>query len=319
MRTLVFCAVFGVLANRAARADDGPDIKSRSAVVLDVSTGAEIFGKDADEIRPIASTTKIFVAMAVRKRLDLDGWTEITKTDARFAIGGARTRLDIGQKFRNKDLLRAMLIASDNRAPTAIARGAGMDPDELVAAMNAVAKGLKLKRTKFTDPTGLRGNTSTAREMAIALRAALQDDVLRAIMKQDSADVVSKDHYARIHYGSTNQALVAGKWDITGGKTGYTKPAGYCFITGAKLGDREVVMAFLGSEGKLTRFGDFNRVAAWLDRGALSAKLAAAKLGEKLTGAKLADKLAPSEAPADTRPTRAPAADAPRGRIATHD
>src|SRR5258706_13509352 len=105
MRTLVFCAVFGVLANRAARADDLPDIKSRSAVVIDADSGAEIFGKDADEIRPIASTTKIFVAMAVRKQLDLDGWTEITKLDAHYARGGARTRLDIGQKFRNKDLL----------------------------------------------------------------------------------------------------------------------------------------------------------------------------------------------------------------------
>src|SRR5882672_8453029 len=151
MRTLVFCAVFGVLATHAARADDGPDIKSRSAVVLDVSTGAEIFGKDADEIRPIASTTKIFVAMAVRNHLDLDGWTEISRVDAQFAAGGARTRLDIGQKFRNKDLLRAMLIASDNRAPTALGRAAGLSPDDLVAAMNDLAKDLQLKRTKFTD------------------------------------------------------------------------------------------------------------------------------------------------------------------------
>src|SRR5262249_51246631 len=154
---------------------DLPDVKSRSAAVLDAETGAEIFSKDADEIRPIASTTKIFVAMAVRKNLDLDGWTEITKTDARYAAGGARTRLDIGQKFRNKDLLRAMLIASDNRAATALGRAAGMSPDELVAAMNAVVKDLHLKHTKLIDPTGLRGNVSTAREMAMALRAALHD------------------------------------------------------------------------------------------------------------------------------------------------
>src|SRR5258706_14516337 len=127
MRTLVFCAVFGVLANRAARADDLPDIRSRSAVVLDASTGAEIFGKDADEIRPIASTTKIFVAMAVRKKgLDLDGWTEITKVDAKQARGGAKTRLDAGEQFSNIDLLRAMLMASDNREPTARGRVASM-------------------------------------------------------------------------------------------------------------------------------------------------------------------------------------------------
>src|SRR5215831_19181224 len=265
MRTLVICAAIGALATRIASANDHPSIHSRSAVVLDAATGEEIFSKDADEIRPIASTTKIFVAMAVRKQLDLDGWTEISRVDARFASGGARTRLDIGQKFRNKDLLRAMLIASDNRAPTALGRAAGMSPDDLVAAMNAVAKQLHLKHTKFTDPTGLRGNVSTAREMAIALRAALGDDVLRAIMRQDSAEVVSKDHYAKIHYGSTNAPLVVGKWDVIGGKTGYTHAAGYCFVTGARFEAREVVMAFLGASGKLTRFADFNRVATWLD------------------------------------------------------
>ncbi|HET9625261.1 MAG TPA: serine hydrolase [Kofleriaceae bacterium] len=263
------------MASLPAHAESLPEVHSKTAVVLDADSGDEIFSKDADDIRPIASTTKIFVAMAVRKKLDLDGWTQITKVDAKFAAGGARTRLDIGQKFRNKDLLRAMLISSDNRAPTALARAAGMDPDELVAAMTQVAKDLHLKRTKFTDPTGLRGNVSTAREMAMALRAALTDDVIAEIMKQDSAEVVSKDHYSRIHYISTNQPLVIGKWDVTGGKTGYTKPAGYCFVAGARIEKRAVVMAFLGADGKLTRFDDFNRVAAWLDRGAPGSKLAA--------------------------------------------
>src|SRR5690348_2574113 len=182
MRTWLFCMVVGVLA-RPTWADDLPEVKSKAAIVIDAESGAEIFGKDADEIRAIASTTKIFVAMAVRKKgLDLDAWTTITRADARSARGGSRTRLDVGNTFTNKDLLRAMLMASDNRAPTALGRAAGMTPDQLVAAMNGIAKDLHLKRTTFTDPTGLRGNVSTAREMAIALRAALEDDVLRAIM-----------------------------------------------------------------------------------------------------------------------------------------
>jgi len=269
MHARVICAALVTVATFAtsrAFANDRPAVESRSAIVLDAATGDELFAKEADEVRPIASTTKIFVAMAVRKHLDLDGWTEITKVDAHHAAGGARTRLDIGQKFRNKDLLRAMLLASDNRAPTALGRAAGMSPDDLVAAMNDIAKHLHLKHTRFTDPTGLHGNVSTAREMAIALRAVLTDDLLRGIMREDSAEVVSKDHYARIHYGTTNAPLVAGKWNVIGGKTGYTHAAGYCFVTGARFDDREVVMAFLGASGKLTRFADFNRVAAWLDR-----------------------------------------------------
>jgi D-alanyl-D-alanine endopeptidase (penicillin-binding protein 7) len=254
---------------------DLPDIKSRAAIVLDADTGAEIFGKSADEVRPIASTTKIFVAMVVRRRgIDLDGWTKITRTDVRAARGGARTRLDINESFKNRDLLRAMLMASDNRAPTALGRAVGLDPDELIAAMNKLAKELHLKRTKFTDTSGLRGNVSTAREMAIALRAALQDKVLRDIMNTETFRIHSKDRSAHIDYMTTNVPLQSGRHDVIGGKTGYTRPAGYCFITGARFEKREVMMVFLGANEKLTRFGDFNRVADWLGRGAPGSKIA---------------------------------------------
>ncbi|HUJ58827.1 MAG TPA: serine hydrolase [Kofleriaceae bacterium] len=273
VRAFVLWVIVGALAGPAV-AGDLPDVKSQSACVIDASTGAEIFGKDADEIRPIASTTKIFVAMAVRQHgLDLEGWTEITKQDAREARGGARTRLDVGERFRNRDLLRAMLIASDNRAPTALGRAAGLDREDLIAAMNAVAKRLHLTRTRFTDPTGLRGNVSTAREMAIALRAALGDDVLREIMGDPYEEVVAQGHRRGIGYGTTNQPLVAHRYEVIGGKTGYTEAAGYCYITAARLHGKEIVMAFLGAEGKLTRFADFNRVAAWLDRGAPGAEV----------------------------------------------
>jgi serine-type D-Ala-D-Ala endopeptidase (penicillin-binding protein 7) len=241
-----------------------PQVRSASAVVLDASSGREIFGKDADEIRSIASTTKIFVAMAVREKgLDLAGWTEITKADAFEARGGSRTRLAVGDRFTNRDLLRAMLIASDNRAPTALARAAGMDPDQLVAAMNKLAKQLKLKKTRFTDPTGLRGNVSTAREMALALKHALEDDELRRVMSDPNETVVAKGG-KEIEYASTNVPLRAKKYDVIGGKTGYTEAAGYCFITGARFAGKEVVMAFLKADGKQTRFADFDRVAAWL-------------------------------------------------------
>lgn len=275
MRPFVLWVIVGVLARSAAADTDLPDVRSKAVVVIDAETGAEIFGKNADEIRAIASTTKIFVAMAVRKKgIDLDGWTEITRVDVKQARGGARTRLDIRRKFKNRDLLRAMLMASDNRAPSALGRGAGMSTDELVAAMNQIAKDLHLKRTKFTDVTGLRGNVSTAREMAIALREALKDDVLREIMMDDFEVISAKGGRPKIPYGNTNQPLLARKYDVTGGKTGYTKPAGYCFITGARFKGREVLMTFLGANEKLTRFGDFNRVAAWLDAGAPGAKVA---------------------------------------------
>jgi D-alanyl-D-alanine endopeptidase (penicillin-binding protein 7) len=261
-------------AESAGSPDVQLDVRSEAAAVLDARTGAEIYGKGADEVRAIASTTKIFVAMAVRKAgLALEDYTEITREDVKAAKGGARTRLDVGQSFKNVDLLRAMLMASDNRAPTALARAAGMTTDELLEAMNAIAKDLDLVQTRFTDPSGLRGNVSTAREMALATRAVLADDVLREIMMTEVIEVRSKSNYAKLTYVNTNQALTARKYKVTGGKTGYTTAAGYCFITGAEIGGREVVMAFLGGDGKLTRFADFNRVAEWLETGASGAKI----------------------------------------------
>jgi D-alanyl-D-alanine endopeptidase (penicillin-binding protein 7) len=267
MRSLCLWVIVGMVAAPVAARAQLPDLRSRSAVVIDPATGDELYAKHADDVRPIASTTKIFVALAVRAHgLDLDGWTAITKADAYAARGGSRTRLDIGDRFTNRDLLRAMLIASDNRAPTALARAAGMDPDQLVAAMNELAKHLGLTHTRFTDPNGLRGNVSTARELALALHAALADDVLAAIMAEREVVVVGKGGRPRIEYTSTNQPLRQQAWDVVGGKTGYTDAAGYCYVTEARIGGRELVMAFLHADGKLARFGDFERVASWLDR-----------------------------------------------------
>ena len=294
MRTAAFVTSIVALSlwMNPARADKGsdlPEIKSRSAVVLDAETGAEIFAKDADTVRAIASTTKIFVAMAVRKKqIALDDWTEITREDAKWARGGSRTRLDIGQSFRNHDLLRAMLISSDNRAPTALGRAAGMTRDQLIAEMNRVAKDLGLKRTRFTDSSGLRGNVSTAREMALALRAAQADPVLAEIMGTTFYVVKSRSGANKIPYGSTNQPMVAGQYKVTGGKTGFTKAAGYCFITGAEIDGHRYLLAFLGADAKATRFADFARAAAWLDAGAPGAAVkpgkAAARSGA--TGAR---------------------------------
>ena len=112
----------------AALTDDGePNVQSAAAIAIDAKTGELLYAKNPDAVRAIASTGKIFVAMAARrKHIDLNALTEISAIDAKFAVGGSRTRLQVGHKFRNQDLLRAMLIASDNRAPTAIARAVGL-------------------------------------------------------------------------------------------------------------------------------------------------------------------------------------------------
>lgn len=258
-------------------ADGKPNVQAGGAIVLDADNGAEYFAKDADEVRHIASTTKIFVAMVARKKkIDLEALTEIIMVDARHARGGARTRLEIRHKFRNVDLLKAMLIASDNRAPTALGRAVGLDPKQLVAEMNLLAKELGLVKTTFTDPSGLNGNTSTAREMAIAMVRAMKDPLLAEIMGTQVTTIRSVHSRPRsITYTNTNKSQLSQKFPVTGGKTGFTNEAGYCLLITATMAGRNVAMVFLGTREKLTRFGDFNRVAKWFVGGGVGAARAA--------------------------------------------
>jgi len=250
----------------ALTADGLPNVQASSAFIVDLDSGEQLFAKNLDDIRAIASTSKLFVAMVVRRRgIDLDATTTITEQDAKLARGGARTRLFTGHSFKNIDLLRAMLIASDNRAPSALGRAVGLSPMALIYEMNALARELGLKKTRFSDCSGLNGNVSTAQEMAIILRETLNDPVLAAIMQTRSIEVQSTDAKPRrIHYRNTNRLLHNDAYQVLGGKTGYTDEAGYCLAIGAQIAGRRIGMVFLGAHGKLTRFGDFKRVFDWL-------------------------------------------------------
>lgn len=246
-----------------------PNVQAKAAIVVDVNSGDVLYAKKPDKVRHIASTGKIFVAMVVRAHgLKLDKLTKITRTDLRYARGGARSRLWRGHRFRNLDLLRAMLIASDNRACTALARAVGLTPKQLVAEMNRLASKLGLTRTHFTDPSGLRGNTSTAREMARAMHQAMLDPLLARIMGTKSVTVrsVHKRRPRSIKYFNTNVSLRLSKHTVTGGKTGYTRAAGHCLLITAEIKGHELAMVFLGTHGTLTRFADFKRVTSWLLR-----------------------------------------------------
>jgi D-alanyl-D-alanine endopeptidase (penicillin-binding protein 7) len=248
--------------------DGTPNIQAQAAVVVDLSSGEELLAKNADEVRPIASISKLMATLViVEKGLDLDGITTMQEDDRRIASGGARSRLPVGMQFTNRDLLHAALMASDNRAVPALGRAVGWTPAELVAQMNAKAKALGLKNTHFEDPVGLSpGNTSTARDLVGLLKAASKNSIITEITQKKTyvAHPVGKPGWT-IEYTNTDVIARTGRFEVLTGKTGYTDLALYCLAIAVKmLTDRPVAMVFLGAVGKMTRFGDFSRVAQWL-------------------------------------------------------
>ena len=166
-----------------------PNIQAQAAAVVDLDSGDELFMKNADAQRPIASISKLMAMLVVTSRkLDLDGVTEITDSDKQIAQRGARSRLMVGMTFTNRDLLHAALMASDNRAVPALGRASGLDPQALVAAMNAKAAQLGLKSTKFEDPVGLSANNmSTPRDLVRVLKAVIAQPLI--------ADITQKAKY----------------------------------------------------------------------------------------------------------------------------
>jgi D-alanyl-D-alanine endopeptidase (penicillin-binding protein 7) len=281
---IVMMAASAATASWLTPAAAGPRVpelaqfESPSVVILDAGTHRELLAKHADDARAIASMTKIFAALVLRKHdLDLEAWTSITDEDARVAEGGAGTRLLRGESFRNLDLLHAMLLVSDNRVPTALARSVKLSPSELLAEMNALATDLGLDHTKFVDVTGIHDNQSTAREMAIALDLALADPVLAKIMRTRYARITSRSDAVTIDYKSTVLPLWTKGLKIRGGKTGTTDAAGHCMIIGAKIHGHDVVMAFLGGESEGSRFIDFARAVHWLEHAQLDDAVAATR------------------------------------------
>lgn len=249
----------------AAMKGNQPNVQSLGALVIDLDTGHELFARRPDNPRPIASISKLAATLTVMDHnLDLDGLTTIKKLDADVARGGAKSRLLEGMTLSNRDLLHAALLGSDNRAVSALGRAVGLGTAQFTTAMNHKVASLGLRFTRFREPTGLSAdNQSTPREVIELLKAAMAHPVIGPIVRRPEYDAhpVSKPP---IHYNSTHKPAARGNLQVLGGKTGYNDSARYCLVIAAKIDGHNYGMAFLGTEGDLTRFGDVARVADWI-------------------------------------------------------
>jgi D-alanyl-D-alanine endopeptidase (penicillin-binding protein 7) len=241
-----------------------PNIQALGALVID-DTGHELYARNPDKERPIASISKLAATLVVMDRgLELEELSTIAKADLDVARGGAKSRLLEGMTLSNRDLLHAALMGSDNRAIPALGRAVKLSGTQLAAAMTAKAKALGLKNTRFHDPTGLSTeNVSTPRETIAMLKAVMNHPVLGPITHRLEYDAhpVGKPP---ITYNNTYRPAVRPNIQVLGGKTGYNDDARYCLVIATKVDGHTYFMSFLSNEGKLTRFGDVARVADWI-------------------------------------------------------
>ena len=250
-------------------------IKSPKAIIYDAETGDVIYEKKANEKSSIASLTKLMTAMVIiDSNLDLNETITITKDDF-DRIKGTTSRLWLGSELTRKQLLTIALIASDNRAASAIANSYPGGKLAFVKAMNVKAKQLDMFDTVFTDPTGLdKNNISTAFDLVKMAQASNQYPLIRELTTSSYYEAFIKNKNKTLNYNNTNLLVRQGLWDIDVSKTGYIQEAGKCLLMQTKVLDRPIIMVFLKSYGKYTRTADAKRVKQWLENIHIQANLA---------------------------------------------
>ena len=223
-----------------------PQVQARAAVLMDAETGQVLFAKNAHQPLPPASLTKIMTAIVVLERCELDA---VVKASQRAVNAKASSmHLRVGETVKVRDLLYALMLRSANDAAIALAEHTAGSVEAFAALMNEKAKSLGAKHTRFVNPHGLHDprHLSTAYELALITRYAMENETFRAIVKAPYYIVersVNQDDLWMV-----NKAKFLEQYAYAEGvKTGYTNQAGYCFAGSAYRDGRRLITVVLNS------------------------------------------------------------------------
>ncbi|MEO3785175.1 serine hydrolase [Actinocorallia sp. B10E7] len=274
MRKLIVSVAVGttVLVGTGAPAQAAPSLPQPAikakAVALSLN-GKTVWNEGADTKRPIASLTKVMTAIVVlRQETNLDRTLKIKKKYTTYGDkwNASEAGLVVGDRVKVRDLLYGAMLESGADATAALADAYGPGYKNFVAKMNATAKRLGLKKTRYANFDGLpypsqTSTYSTAAEQVKLARYALRFPTIEkaAATKKITIKTAKNRTYT---FENTNRLL--GKYPgISGIKTGYTNGAGYCFMFAAKRGKRTQIGVILGSPTEKRRFYDAKRMLDW--------------------------------------------------------
>ncbi|WP_214104985.1 D-alanyl-D-alanine carboxypeptidase family protein [Acrocarpospora catenulata] len=254
---LTFALFTGTAAAQTLRA---PSVTASEAFLIDAETGTIHYAKRQTRRVPVASLTKVMTAYVIREEADLDDVVRITPADVRYAAAhGATTGgLRAGERLTVRALLHALLLNSGADASHALAERYGPGTRRFVAKMNAAARALKLRDTRFANPDGLpaQGAYSTARDQAVLARVAMRDRVIATIARTKVKTI------GRHTWHNSNKLLGDG---VIGLKTGFTTAAGYCLSFVAEVRGHLLIGVVLGETTENRRYASALRMLDWAE------------------------------------------------------
>ena len=236
---------------------------SARVLVVDEASGAVLLSKDSDSAAPIASLTKLMTAMVVLDaQQDANETLRIDAADTE-RFGHGRGGLPVGTVASRGALLELALLASDNRAASALARNYPGGSQAFAAAMQRKIRALGLYSTLIEEPTGLSpNNVASAQDMTKVLRAAAHYPGIAQITSQHSRTVQTGGRLRVVR--NTNRLVGAPGWNVLLSKTGFTNDAGRCLAMRAEVGGRTVTIVLLGAATPSQRTHDAIAIHRWL-------------------------------------------------------
>lgn len=225
-----------------------------------MATNRNLYAKNADQKRAVASTQKIITAMCVMDAGNLDKTVTITAYDG--ICEPTKLYLKPGEKYTRRELLRVLMVKSANDVSRALARDVGGSVEGFARLMNQKCRQLGMRNSYFVNPHGLTepGQYSTARDMAIAARAAYQNPTIRAMADTESFVFRYNDGRTR-KIENTNKLLKKVDF-INGLKTGTTNASGRCLISTGELNGRAVICVVLKSNSQHI-WSDSEKLMRW--------------------------------------------------------
>lgn len=212
-------------------------------ILMDMTTGRIIQGKNYNSPKLIASITKIMTCLLAIESKKLDNIV-VVDDEIKKAYGSG-IYIEVGEEISLRNLLYGLMLRSGNDAALMVAKYVGGSVDHFVEMMNQKAKDIGMKNTLFHNPSGLdnsdQGNYSTAYDMAILTKYAMQYKEYQTIVKTKKHTV--KTNKKTYIWHNKNKLLSTSY--ITGGKTGYTEKAKRTLVSTASKNNMDFIVVTL--------------------------------------------------------------------------
>jgi D-alanyl-D-alanine carboxypeptidase (penicillin-binding protein 5/6) len=242
-------------------------LKSPQAILMDADSGAILYQRNADELAPPASMSKLMVLimlfMALRSgELKLDA--DFLMSEHAWRTGGAPSHtaamfVPVGKTAKVEELIKGIIVQSANDAAIAVAENMGGSEGLFAEAMTKEARRLGLTKSVFKNATGLYHprHLMTVREIAMLARHIIRE------YPEYYPWFAQREFLYRTHKFYNRNPLLGQVPGVDGLKTGYIKEGGYGIVVSAKQDDRRLILAINGAETAEERKDDARRLLEW--------------------------------------------------------